>query len=131
MICVNKKGIFAIVGVAIIIIVVFAVPQPTETPPMIQDSTEINDESKVGVGDKPQTPQISDEGSIEAGLNVGESPAISDTGEVEVEEGLIVSESPEISDTGEVEAGEESEYYVDENGTKHYVIEVGDAPMLN
>ena len=111
MICVNKKGVFAIVGVAIIIIVVFAVPKPTETPPpMIQDSTEISDESKVGVGDKPQTPQISDEGSIEAGLNVGEAPVISDTAEVEVEE--------------------EGEYYVDENGTKHYVIEVGDAPTL-
>jgi len=104
-----KKGIFAIVGVAIIIIVFFAVPQPTDTPPMIQDSTEISDESKIGVGDEPQSPQISDEGSIEAGLNVGESPAISDTGEVEVE----------------------GEYYVDENGTKHYVIEVGDSPTLN
>ncbi len=110
MICV-KKGIFAIVGVAIIIIVVFAVPQPTETPPpMIQDSTEINDESKIGVGDEPQSPQISDKGSIEASLNVGESPTISDTGKVEVEE--------------------EGEYYVDENGTKHYVIEVGDKPTL-
>ena len=105
-----KKGIFAIVAVAIIIIIVFAVPQPTETPPMIQDSTEINDESKVGVGDEPQSPQISDEGSIEASLNVGEIPTISDTGKVEVEE--------------------ESEYYVDENGTKHYVIEVGDKPTL-
>ena len=104
-----KKGIFAIVGVAIIIIVVFAVPQPTDTPPMIQDSTEITDESKIGVGDEPQSPQISDEGSIEAGLNVSESPAISDTGEVEAE----------------------GEYYVDENGTKHYVIEVGDSPTLN
>ena len=78
---------------------------------MIQDSTEINDESKIGVGDEPQSPQISDEGSIDAGLNVGEAPVISDTAEVEVEE--------------------ESEYYVDENGTKHYIIEVGDAPMLN
>ncbi len=125
----NKKGIFAIVGVAIIIVVFFAVPQPTGTPPMIQDSTEISDESKVGVGDKPQTPQISDEGSIEAGLNVGESPAISDTGEVEVEEGLIVSESPEISDTGEVEV--EEGYYVDENGTKHYIIKAEDSPTLN
>jgi len=110
MICVKKKkGIFAVVGVAIIIIVVFAVPQPTETPPMIQDSTEISDESKIGIGDEPQNPQISDEGSIEAGLNVGEAPVISDTGEVEVE----------------------GEYYVDENGTKHYVIEVGDSPTLN
>ncbi len=106
-----KKGIFAIVGVAIIIIVFFAVPQPTETPPMIQDSTEITDESKIGVGAKPQSPQISDEGSIDAGLNVGESP--------------------EISDTGEVEAEEESEYYVDENGTKHYIIKAEDSPTLN
>ncbi len=106
-----KKGIFAIVGVAIIIIVVFDVPQQTETPPMIQDSTEINDESKIGIGDEPQTPQISDEGSIEASLNVGESPTISDTGKVEVEE--------------------EGEYYVDENGTKHYVIKAEDAPTLN
>ena len=110
MMCVNKKGIFAIVGVAIIIIVVFAVPKPTETPPpMIQDLAEINDEAKVGVSNEPISPQISDEGSIEASLNVIETPAISDTGEVEAEGG----------------------YYVDENGTKHYVIEVGDAPMLN
>ena len=105
-----KKGILAIVGIAIIIIIVFAVPQPTETPPMIQDSTEISDESKIGVGDEPQTPQISDEGSIEASLNVGETPTISDTAEVEVDQG--------------------GEYYVDENGTKHYVIEVGDKPTL-
>jgi len=109
MMCVNKKGIFAIVGVAIIIIVVFAVPKPTETPSMIQDLAEINDEAKVGVSNEPISPQISDEGSIEASLNVIETPAISDTGEVEAEVG----------------------YYVDENGTKHYVIEVGDAPMLN
>ena len=110
MMCVNKKGIFAIVGVAIIIIVVFAVPKPTETPPpMIQDLAEINDEAKVGVSNEPISPQISDKGSIEASLNVIETPAISDTSEVEAEEG----------------------YYVDENGTKHYVIEVGDAPMLN
>jgi len=109
MICV-KKGIFAIVAIAIIIIIVFAVPQPTETPPMIQDSTEITDESKIGVGDEPQSPQISDEGSVEAGLNVDEAPAVSDTGEVEVEE--------------------EGEYYVDENGTKHYVIKAEDKPTL-
>jgi len=109
MICV-KKGIFAIVGVAIIIVVVFALPQPTETPPMIQDSTEISDESNIGIGDEPQNPQISDEGSIEASLNVSESPTISDTAEVEVEA--------------------EGEYYVDENGTKHYVIEVGTKPTL-
>ena len=109
MMCVNKKGIFAVVGVAIIIIVVFAVPKPTETPSMIQDLAEINDEAKVGVSNEPISPQISDEGSIEASLNVIETPAISDIGEVEAEEG----------------------YYVDENGTKHYVIEVGDAPMLN
>ena len=110
MMCVNKKGIFAIVGIAIIIIVVFAVPKPTETSPsMIQDLAEINDEAKVGVSNEPISPQISDEGSIEASLNVIETPAISDTGEVEAEVG----------------------YYVDENGTKHYVIEVGDAPMLN
>ncbi len=107
----KKKGIFAIVGVAIIIIVVFAVPQPTETPPMIQDSTEISDESNIGIGDEPENPQISDEGSIEASLNVGESPV--------------------ISDTGEVEAGEEGEYYVDENGTKHYIIKAEDSPTLN
>ena len=107
----NKKGIFAIVGIAIIIIVVFAVPKPTETPSMIQDLAEINDEAKVGVSNEPISPQISDEGSIEASLNVIETPAISDTSEVEVEA--------------------EEGYYVDENGTKHYVIEVGDAPMLN
>jgi len=107
MICVNK-GIFAVVGVAIIIIIVFAVPQPTETPPMIQDSTEIIDESNIGIGDEPQNPQISDEGSIEASLNVGETPTISDTGKVEAE----------------------GEYYVDENGTKHYVIKAEDKPTL-
>ena len=104
----NKKGIFAIVGIAIIIIVLFAVPEPTETPPMIQDLTEINDEAKVGLSNEPQSLQISDEGSIEVGLNVNEEPAISDTGKVEVE----------------------GEYYFDENGTKHYVIEVGDTPTL-
>jgi len=111
MMCVNKKGIFAIVGVAIIIVVLFAVPKPTETPPMIQDLAEINDEAKVGVSTEPQSPKISDEGSIEVSLNVNETPVIFDTGEVEVE----------------AEGG----YYFDENGTKHYVIEVGDTPTLN
>ena len=106
MICV-KKGIFAIVGVAIIIIVVFAVPTQTETPPPgIQDSTEINDESTVGVGDEPESPQISDEGSIGAGLKAGETPTISDSAEVKGEEGINVGETPTISDSAEVEADE-------------------------
>jgi len=78
---------------------------------MIQDLAEINDEAKVGVSTEPISTQISDEGSIDVSLNVIETPAISDTGEVEVEA--------------------EGDYYFDENGTKHYVIEVGDAPTLN
>jgi len=50
---------------------------------LFQDLAEINDEAKVGVSNEPISPQISDEGSIEASLNVIETPAISDTGEVE------------------------------------------------
>ncbi len=48
--------------------------------------------------------------------------------ETTVELGLDVSESPEFSE--ETSLDSEAEFYIDENGVKHYVIEVEDSPII-
>ena len=48
--------------------------------------------------------------------------------ETKVELGLDVSESPEFSD--ETSLDSEAEFYIDENGIKHYVIEAEDSPII-
>ena len=61
-------------------------------------------------------------------------PPIIDTTDV-VDDAAIEKESrltdtPEVSDTAVTENDEDLEYYIDENGTKHYRLEVRDAPTF-
>jgi len=60
------------------------------------------------------------------------APEMSDQVEIKeettVELGLDVSESPEFSEETSLEG--ETEFYIDENGVKHYVIEVEDSPII-
>ena len=49
--------------------------------------------------------------------------------ETTVELGLDVSESPEFSEETSFEG--ETEFYIDENGVKHYVIEAEDSPIID
>ena len=41
-----------------------------------------------------------------------------------------VTDTPDVSDTAVTENDEELDYYIDENGTKHYRLEVRDVPTF-
>ena len=41
-----------------------------------------------------------------------------------------VTDTPDVSDTTVTENDEELDYYIDENGTKHYRLEVRDVPTF-
>ena len=61
-------------------------------------------------------------------------PPIIDTADV-VDDAVIEKESsatdtPDVSDTAVIENDEEVDYYIDENGTKHYRLVVRDAPTF-
>jgi hypothetical protein len=47
--------------------------------------------------------------------------------ETKVELGMKTEDSPQIGDSTEIS---ETNFYIDENGTKHYVIEAEDSPIL-
>ncbi len=61
-------------------------------------------------------------------------PPIIDTTDV-LDDATIEKESretdtPDVSDTAVTENDEELDYYIDENGTKHYRLEVRDVPTF-
>ena len=108
---VSPKGIAVIASVAVVIALVIFLPlKPGDTPPTIDDSIQIDDGAQVGlqVGTEPST-QIKDDASVEFNA-----------------ENIDV---PIIIDNAVIEAGD-VKYFVDENGTKHYFIEVVDTPIL-
>jgi len=61
-------------------------------------------------------------------------PPIIDTADVvddaAIEKESRVTDTPDISDTAVTENDEELDYYIDENGTKHYILDVRDAPTF-
>jgi len=61
-------------------------------------------------------------------------PAIIDTADVvddaAIEKESRVTDTPDVSDTAITENDEELDYYIDENGTKHYRLEVRDVPTF-
>ena len=57
---------------------------------------------------------------------IGDSVTPSDQAELEI--GMISSDSPQISDSVLVEP--EANFYIDENGVKHYIIEAKDTPAV-
>jgi len=42
----------------------------------------------------------------------------------------LVTDTPDVSDTTVTENDEELEFYIDENGTKHYRLDVRDVPSF-
>jgi len=50
--------------------------------------------------------------------------------DISMEKESRVTDTPDVSDTAVTENDEELDYYVDENGTKHYRLEVRDVPTL-
>ncbi len=42
----------------------------------------------------------------------------------------LVTDTPDVSDTTVTENDEELEFYIDENGTKHYRLDVRDVPAF-
>ena len=61
-------------------------------------------------------------------------PPIIDTADVvddaSIEKESRVTDTPEVSDTAVTENDEELDYYIDENGTKHYRLDVRDVPSF-
>jgi len=61
-------------------------------------------------------------------------PPIIDTADVvddaAIEKESRVTDTPDVSDTAVTENDEELDYYIDENGTKHYILDVRDAPTF-
>jgi len=108
----NVKGISIIVGVAVVILLVVLLPiKPGDVPPLIRDTTQVRDDTTVGIGSgNEDNVEIKDEATIAIGLNNEDVPTITDSVEVERQNG--------------------TDFYFDENGTKHFVIDVTDAPTL-
>lgn len=61
-------------------------------------------------------------------------PPIIDTTDVlddaTIEKESRVTDTPDVSDTAVTENDEELDYYIDENGTKHYQLDVRDVPSF-
>lgn len=61
-------------------------------------------------------------------------PPIIDTADVvddvAIEKESRATDTPDVSDTTVTENDEELDYYIDENGTKHYRLEVIDVPTF-
>ena len=106
----NVKGVSIIVGVAVVILLVVLLPiKPGDVPPPIQDTTEVIDDTSIGIGSgNEDNVEIKDESSI----------------------GIEDEDAPTITDSVEVEKQNGADFYFDENGTKHFVIEATDAPTL-
>ena len=107
----NVKGVSIIVGVAVVILLVVLLPiKPGDVPPLIQDATEVSDDAAIGIGSgNEDNIDIKDESSMGMGAD---------------------EDVPTITDSVEVEKQNGADFYFDENGTKHFVIEATDAPTL-
>lgn len=99
----NLKGISVIVGVAAVILLVVLLPiKPGDVPPPIEDIPELGGGAAIGLGEEDM-PELSEGATI--GLGEEDTPAI--------------TESVIISETG-------PDFYVDEKGIRHYVINATD-----
>ncbi len=62
------------------------------------------------------------------------APPITDSSNVvddaSMEKDSQVTDSPDITDTAVTENDEGLDYYIDENGTKHFIIDVKDIPSI-
>ena len=102
------KGIAAIVGVAaVILVVVFLPTQQGGVPPSIQDDTQVKDSGMVGIETGSEPTLLIDNASLAIEMD---------------------RDAPVLSDTILIEPESSMNFYLDENGTKHYVIDIVDKP---
>ena len=107
----NAKGVSVVIGVGLVILaVVFLSNNSAVPPPQIIDNTVVTDNSIVGIDSETVDIQIKDNVTLEFESSAQDVPTISDS--------VVTEQSNDIN------------FYFDENGTKHYVIIVRDAPLL-
>ena len=107
----NIKGVSVVIGVGLVILSVVFLSNNSEVfPPQIIDEIIVKDSSVVGIDSKTDDIQIKDNATLEFESNEQDVPAILDS--------VVIEQSNDL------------DFYVDENGTKHYIITVRDAPVL-
>ena len=90
----NVKGIFVIVGIAVVILIVVLLPiKPGDIPPGIVDDVQLIDDASL-------------------------------------EKETSVEDTPKVTDAADIQQENEVDFYIDENGTKHYIIDVKDVPAI-
>ena len=47
-----------------------------------------------------------------------------------LEKGTSVEDTPKVTDAADIKQENEVDFYIDENGTKHYIIDVKDVPAI-
>ena len=116
----NLKGISIIVGVAAVILIFVLLPiKPGDVPPTLQDTPELGGDTAIGVGEEDR-PELGGD----AAIGVGEE----DRPELGGDAAMGVSEEdvPDITDSVTATSETVADFYIDENGTKHYVIDATD-----
>ena len=100
----NLKGISILVGAATVILLVVLLPiKPGDVPPAIQDTLELGEGADMGLGEEDRPELGGDETS-----------------------GIDMEDTPTITESVTVTSETTPDFYVDENGTKHYVINASD-----
>ena len=107
----KPKGIAVIVGVAaVILVVVFLPTQPGDVPPSIDDNTQVEDSAMLGIESGPEQTIVIDNSSSDVESVGSDAPTLSDRATIETEAGV--------------------NFYIDENGTKTYIIDAVDSPIV-
>jgi len=108
----NVKGVSVIAGIIAVIVIVVLMPiKPGDVAPPITDSSNVVDDA-----------------SMEKDSQVTDSSNVVD--DASMEKDSQVTDSPDITDTAVTENDEGLDYYIDENGTKHFIIDVKDIPSM-
>lgn len=108
----NPKGIAAVAIVGAVILFVVFLPVNQGEPPPIQDSSIISDEASMGIPSNVDPVTMLENTSVSVQSDI-DSPAVSDFADLRSE---VMNEG--------------IDYYIDENGTKHYILKASDTPGL-
>jgi len=107
----NTKGVLVVIGVGLVILsVVFLSNNSEVLPPQIIDEIIVTDSSVVGIDSETEDIQIKDNATLEFESNEQDVPTILDS--------VVTEQNNDV------------DFYVDENGTKHYIITARDSPLL-
>lgn len=107
----NTKGVLVVIGVGLVILsVVFLSNNSEVLPPQIIDEIIVKDSSVVGIDSETKDIQIKDNATLEFESNEQDVPTILDS--------VVTEQNNDV------------DFYVDENGTKHYIITARDSPLL-